>query len=134
VKSHLSRLLAFIFLAFNFSVSANLKEHHLLYKILENSPFCVQAIEGDKIFLNVENIVSTNAGFFLSVNEMDFIRLPFLQWNFYGYFVESGFISVAAGEDRSKNSKGPCPACDKFTDKRGVCHNSGCDFYGLKVL
>lgn len=117
------------------TVSIEATEHHLIHKVVENHGYCVSAFEGDKIFIRPENIVPTQQGFFINLNGSEFSPLPLLQFNKNGHFIEGSFshgIELAAA--KKGKTKGPCPNCDVKTDGNGVCTNSLCFFYGLKVL
>ena len=46
----------------------SLKEEMLLEEILANEEFCVKGYDGNKVFLNEENIYPTGEGIFLSLN------------------------------------------------------------------
>jgi hypothetical protein len=99
-----------------------LAEHHLLRKIIENQQNCVSAFEGDKIFIQPENIVPTKHGLFVNLNGSEFYPLPLIQFDQNGHFIEGYFTREIelAGSKVRRPSKGPCPACDVDTDSNGT--------------
>ena len=110
-------------------------EHHLIHKIIANHSCCVSAFDGDKIFIRPENIIPTNQGLFIHLNESEYYPLPLLQFNKNGYFIQGSFTHIIElTATKNEETKGPCPECDINTNKYGVCKNTQCFFYGLKVL
>lgn len=107
--------------------------HHLIHKVIENREYCVAAFEGDKIFINPENIVSTSEGLFINLDGTEMARLPLLQFSKRGHFIEGSFMLVRELM-KKEESKGPCPECHQPTGRYGHCKNELCDFYGLRVL
>lgn len=140
LRKKLFSLLIPVFLSAVVSLHAEMahiktEEHHLIHKIIKNHGYCVSAFDGDKIFIRPENIISTNQGLFLNLNGSEFYPLPLLQFSKHGHFVQGSFthgrVLIAA---KKEETKGPCPECDVNTDKNGICKNTKCFFYGLKVL
>ena len=109
-------------------------EHHLIHKVIENHSYCVSAFDGDKIFIRPENIVSTSQGLFINLNGSECYPLPLLQFNKNGHFMQGSFIHGIELAAKKEESKGPCPECGANTNKYGICKNSQCFFYGLRVL
>ncbi|NGX53156.1 MAG: hypothetical protein KR126chlam5_01469 [Candidatus Anoxychlamydiales bacterium] len=118
-------------------VSMQYCKHHLIDKIFENHNYCVAAFEGKKIFIRPENIISTNQGLFINLNGAEFYQLPLLKFNKNGHYIEGKVIKdkninlLAANKTQTK---GPCPHCEKNTDKNGRCNNDECFLYGFIVL
>lgn len=118
---------------------AQLKEHHLLYKILKNQEHCTLAFEGHKIFLRPENIVSVGEKLFLDVDGSELALLPLVQVDETGYFIWTSLTSDLVAKQRIGGSlvsktRGPCPECEWPTDGHGVCHNRKCPFDGVQVI
>jgi len=116
-------------------VQIHAAEHHLIHKVFENQSYCVSAFEGDKIFIRPESIVSTNQGLFIDLNGVELYPLPLLQFNKNGHFMQGSFMHegelLAA---KKEQTMGPCPECGASTNKYGICKNTQCFFYGLRVL
>lgn len=138
IKKKFFSLLVSIFLGTIGSLHAEGKlieitEHHLIHKIIENHRCCVSAFDADKIFIRPESIISTNQGLFINLNGTEYHPLPLLQFSKKGHFIQRYLmqsIELAAKEE----TKGPCPECDVNTNKYGICKNTQCFFYGLRVL
>ena len=99
-------------------VLTEIKEHHLMHKIIENKGYCVSFFDEDKIFIRPENIVSTNQGLFINLDGFEFHPLPLLQFSRQRHFIQGSFargIELAATQ-----SKGPCPECGVNTNKYGI--------------
>ena len=104
---------------------------HLMQKIKQNTHFCVQAYEEDKIFLKPENIIPTSKGLVLQLNSFECVQIPLLQSNIKGCFIQKFSLSK---QKQESDTQGPCPACEKDTDKYGVCRNPECFLEGFRVL
>lgn len=110
-------------------------EHHLFHKVVENHSCCVSAVEGDKIFLRPESIISTNHGLFINLNGAEFCPLPLLLFNGKGHFVQGGFMEdIELVGAKKEETMGPCPQCGVNTNRYGICKNTRCFFYGFRVL
>lgn len=136
-------LLILFFLVSFISLNANdvtyqYRSYHLMNKILENQNYCIEAFEGDKIFIRPENIISTNQGLFIKVNEEELYKLPLIKFNKKGHYIQ-GIINkdinlLKANKAKKEKTKGPCPNCEVNTDGNGYCRNKGCPLCGFKVL
>lgn len=134
--------LLILFFLFSFvSLNANdatyqYRSYHLMDKILENQNYCIEAFEGNKIFIRPENIISTNQGLFIKVNEKELYKLPLIKFNKRGHYIEGveDINLLKANKSKEEKTKGPCPYCEVKTDKYGYCRNDDCPLCGFKVL
>jgi len=56
--------------------------------ILENKDYCVNKIEGSKIYIHSENIVPTEQGILINLNGYDQVLVPHVSSDLGGCFVE----------------------------------------------
>ena len=112
--------------------------YHLMDKIIENQSYCIEAFEGNKIFIRPENIISTNQGLFIKVNEEELYKLPLIKFNKKGHYIEciinEDINLLKTTKSKEEKTKGPCPNCEVKTDKHGYCRNKKCMLCGFKVL
>ena len=125
----------FAFLFHNSLLGIENEEHQLLFKIIENQNYCVSGFDDDKIFINPEKIIRSGDANYLDVNGFELYRLPLLQYNEYGYFLQASInYGIALAGSKKQVTKGPCPVCNVSTDASGKCRNPDCMLEGFKVL
>lgn len=93
----------------------------LIENILDNEAFCVNRIEGDKVYIKSENITPTDQGILIHLNYYDQLFVPNICSDVGGCFVKyktgSGWTDIVPKET--------CSECG-WVKRYGVCKNKGC--------
>lgn len=88
---------------------------------MNNESYCVNRIEGSKIYIHSENIIPTEQGVLINLNGHDQVYVPLLGSDLGGCFVDT--------RPMWSEIIPRCSSCKKPVYD-GVCRNPACDRYG----